>query len=604
MDTEREKLQNKLLNLKNKNHLSKEKFEKDNCENNESPNTNRMISPNFTDSVTSRSEPVSPMPGNNNETYLNVNSVNPIHYVDIIEFEKLKEDYFSLYEEKKALEIQLLDSFPYEDKYKQLVKKYNELQILYETANSKTALYYEEKLSLQDRLNKLSKENFELVTNINSLKESLNSSEKDKNGAKSKITAAHNKIKMLEKETASLRKKTQSLNFQIKDLKEKLKDRTDEKILIGKKLEDVIEEFENKLVLKENEKQKILKDSLSHLMNLIDEDKCFEFSYNINKDLIEIYFEKSKIIEVENKVSNVSNPSDVKLNTENSILYLKTNNTETLLTSPSKPQNKFSKDYIFTDNDPETCKSASGVSLQKLFSNKSRSSQKIKKNDSSNKENVNLFGNLLENNNQNKNRKILLGNLSSSKRNKKTFYSKLAADEMENLNNKKNFFINNNHYYNVNMNVNPFESIDSCIRKTNLNNNLRYILSSNNRHKKVISLGEMMGVDEDDNKDEGNSIVNNHSYGNKTHNNKSPLDLMKKLDFHDLFSISKNTSLEIIQSSKREASEVVKDKGPEVIINSSKTTIKKDKVISKCKNSEEEDPTILPYKYESILPYQ
>lgn len=470
--------------------------------------------------------------------------LNSIHK---IEFDKLKEDYFSLYEEKKYIENQLFDHIQYKSRCSELSTSINNLQIQFDQIISKSNIIQEEKISLQERFNKISKENFELVQNINGLKETLNSSEKDKNLMKTKISVSSNKIKFFEKEINSMRKKNQSMNYQIKDLKEKIKDEQDDKFLLEKRYDEQIQEMENKLMNLEGEKQKILKDSVSHLMNTLSEEQCIEFSFNKESNKIEIFFDKAKICEADNKqdnqiftnensmnnsnikISNTNNinssfkeknlmsPTSVKKLTsekENSILYLNTETTnldDINISSPlksnrnTKSLNKSRKISNNTTNKEESSSLLSSkqeitntaVSLNKLFGNTTcNNSKSSKKLIIENKENIPFF-----NPSPSPTKKIHISNLNNLSSNKKSLrpkkeFSKLDIDQINLHHTAKH--INSVQFINpFSFNTNTNSSIDNCIRKTQVQKekeSFRYVLSSTtNRHKKIISLDEALG---------------------------------------------------------------------------------------------------------------
>jgi hypothetical protein len=445
------------------------------------------------------------------------------------DLEKLKEDYFNLYEDKRTIEIRLLDCQPYEQKYKEIEELYTNLLINYEAINSKFNHVNEEKNLLHERLNKIFKENLESTQTIKSLKDSLNSSEKERNLTKTKFTESNSKTKLLEKEISVLRKKIQNSNGQIKDLKEKIKEEIDEKIFLEKRTDDIIQEFENKLAVVEAEKQKIMKDSVTHLMNSINDEKCIEFYFNKMTNKIDIYFQGEKIIDVENMSNEqnegqenqnylstncdtnyYSNSNQNPLNTEGTLIYQKTENSE----YPSSAVKLNTKGTLYTQSEDNSetnfNKGNIGVSLNKLFS-KSKSSQKsilnsnkLKMTGNGDKENDSTYiNNIIGQTATNK--KFILGHLSSSKK-KPTEYSKL----------EKGIVVPPINLFNIN----NFNTIDSCIRKTDLSNNLRYVLSSNRPVRKILSLDVAMGSDQ---RSDTESDVSEKDFG---------ISMKRKLNFY------------------------------------------------------------------------
>jgi hypothetical protein len=282
------------------------------------------------------------------------------------EFEKLKEDYFNLYEEKKFVEMQLIENSKFKVLYNEIKESLNSLQLQYDNILATSQKNSEEKNSLQDRLNKFSKDHFELVQNLSKLKETLNHSEKERNLIKTKFSAVENKNKTLEKEISMIRKKTQSLNSQIKDLREKLKEEMDDKMLLEKKYEDQIEELNNKCENLQIEKQNILKDSLSHIMMNLNDEKLIEFFYNVETNKIQIYYEKSLVTEVENKVSKVQGCKQ----TYEYSNFKECDKIQGLNNSLSPPRHRTEMKC-----EPFTEKKSNNFSLNNLFS-KSKSSKK------------------------------------------------------------------------------------------------------------------------------------------------------------------------------------------------------------------------------------
>jgi len=448
-----------------------------------------------------------------------------------LEFEKLKEDYFAICDEKRSLELLLLDYQPYERKYKELIERFSTLQVNFDSIESKCERIQEENKNLHERVNKLSKDNIESVTLLNTLKESLKISEKERNQTNSKITFSNSKIKLLEKEIINLRKKTQNFNIQIKEFKEKLKDEMDEKILMEKEAADTKQEFENKIATLELEKQKLMKDSMMQLMNGINENNTIEFHYNNLSNKIEVIYENTKILEVENmhlererereKTLSKNNYNTYMNDKELSILHLNTEEDQT--NSPLKKNKNFSiynteKGSLLGGSGYLKSKKGSHMALHKLFSKSRSSKRSYNCTDSENKENISMFGNF------NGNKIVSLSNLESSKQKQYvTEYSKLDCNTFNTINN--------------------FHTIDNCIRKTNLNN-VRYFLSSNNRHKKGLSLDEAMGQDRLDDNDNG--LDHKDSIG----------ETKKRIDFSTLEIVSQSNFIidEVRNKSKEDVS--------------------------------------------------
>lgn len=442
---------------------------------------------------------------NNNTNTINNSNVNmsksplelkkPVN-ISQRDFDKFKEDYFQLYEEKKALEGQLVDYIDLQRKYSDSNNSLISLQAEFDNINERYSSIIEEKKNFQERLNRFAKENFELMKNITNIKEALNLSEKEKNTAKNKIAIYVNKLKFLEKESGVMKKKNQSLKNQIKNLTEKIISLEEDKNRLDKRNEDNLNEFENKLAGLENEKNKMIKDSLSLLINSINDEKFLIFKYEKEGNKIQLFFEGEKIGEAEN-YGNVPEQEQCQSyrnrksqpNPYDSVLNFKGD-----FVSPSKKVEQ--KTYPLPPNP--------GFSLKQLFS-KSRSEKSYE-----NKENINNNTNHFKSKSKS-NSKLLISNLSSTANKKQRTEAKLpkikeednisSFDMPNELPNKQFTSINNNPFI-FNFNINnassyKIEKIDSCIKKTNLNDSIRYVISSsnNNRHKKVVSLEEAIGTE-------------------------------------------------------------------------------------------------------------
>lgn len=414
----------------------------------------------------------------------------------ISDFEKLKEDYFNLYEEKKQMEIQLIDHLDCPRKLLNVEENLKGVKLEVENAKKRVQKLTDENSTLQERIAKLTKENVSLTEVLKSTRDSLNICERDRINMKNKISLNQNKHKVYEKEIMNSRKKMINLNNQIKNLTMKLKEESDEKILLEKKLEDIVEEFENKIVRIETDKQKAIKDSLSTLMIYINEENCMDFIYNKKNNKIEIYFDKEKIAEVNNSDELHHYETDYSNAIQaDSVVYLKTDQTVKKILSPLKSKKKICSVYQNEDS-----KDIDQVAMKKLFSQHTYSSARSiidnsnKENIDSNTVNLNLMSSQIKLNSN--------GNSFRAKRlvRKDTFSSNKMKNMNANMNKNGNYLPTE---IKKNDGPNPFDfnfgrNLDNCIQRTNLNNSLRYVLSSSNhiRHRKMISLNIALGDDD------------------------------------------------------------------------------------------------------------
>jgi hypothetical protein len=222
--------------------------------------------------------------------------------VDFLDFEKLKEDYFNLYEEKRNLESQVVEYAEQLLGFNMLKDEFGKLKVLHDIASDKLNTTIEDKVTYHERLNKVVKENSELLQTVHNLKEHLNNSEREKNNIKTKLSTCNNKFKLIEKELNISKKKCQTLNFQIKNLTEKLNIEADERVSCAKLLDDLRHDYNNKLATLEVEKQKLTKDPFMLLMKSLEDgdNKLIELVYNNETNKIEMYWDGSKIMELDN----------------------------------------------------------------------------------------------------------------------------------------------------------------------------------------------------------------------------------------------------------------------------------------------------------------
>jgi hypothetical protein len=370
--------------------------------------------------------------------------------VDFNDFEKLKEDYFTLYEEKRVLDTQLVDYNELQQQYTLLKDSYGKLKVQYDITSEKLNHVIDEKVNYHERLNKVVRENSELLQTLHSLRESLNTSEREKNSIKNKVSQYNNKHKLIEKELNISKKKCHTLNFQIKNLTEKLNIESEDRRALEKQLEDLKDDYSNKLAILEGEKQKSLKDPFTLLMKTLEEDNSnmIELKYNSETNKIEIYFENNKVIELDN--TDKRRPL---MSIENTLHNIPTNYIKT----------ETSHSYVPTyyDNKENICsprKEGHPISLMKLFSN---SSKKSFFNSASSKHKPSIID--------------LIPTQFSNEKNPFDLDRPVSRFDTDNKNDDK---------------------LNSCIKNTALNN-MRYVFSAHpNRHRKLISLNDNLSDDE------------------------------------------------------------------------------------------------------------
>jgi hypothetical protein len=228
--------------------------------------------------------------------------------VNFCEFEKLKDDYLNLLEEKKFVDSQL-------EKLDQITKDNYDLKFQIQTSKEKINELNEklkgvniEKKSLNDRCTKTSKENSEMLIELNKLREILNHQEKEKKCVKAKLGGVNNKLKLQEKEISSLKKKHQNLHFENKNLKEKIEDELFAKNNIEKKYIEKLSYFERYIDELQNSNAKLTKENILIFLKNINENeeisRLMDFKYIPEKNLVEIYYESQKVTEITSKNMN------------------------------------------------------------------------------------------------------------------------------------------------------------------------------------------------------------------------------------------------------------------------------------------------------------
>ena len=249
-----------------------------------------------------------PLYNTNNSSEFQIAESKPIvleKTINYNDFENLREDYFNELEEKKFYKAQL-------EKFDNLLKENEELKFannnyLYKINdfNEKQTIFNEERKSFNDRCNKTSRENYEMLGELNKLREQMNSLEKEKLTLKSKLNSLNNKIKLQEKELNSMKKKNQTLNHENKNLKEKLEDELFAKNNIEKKYIDKLSHFESYIVELKNSNFNLTKENIIMSLKKLSENeefsKLIDFKYTEEKNMVELFFENIKVTEITSK---------------------------------------------------------------------------------------------------------------------------------------------------------------------------------------------------------------------------------------------------------------------------------------------------------------
>lgn len=379
--------------------------------------------------------------------------------------EKLKEEYHNLVEDKKNLELKITEFNQKEKQFAEINIKNENLNIQLEIANEKIKSLTEENKTILERNNKITFENYEITNTNNQLKESLKYLEKERLLNKNKINCNFNKVKLYEKENNASKKKLNSLNTNLKNLTAKLNTTVQEKMILEKKIEDLKQEYENKITNLMLEQQKIIKDSFLSTLNSLEEKKIpLEFFYEEEKNSLTIMLEDIVISEFTNlKMSKIDKTGKIEeLKTAEINSPKKSNSTnQSVINNIIKPENN---DAI---KSPSNRSSLMNINNKNIFNNNlnvSGSNQKNNKIDLENLLSLNkiLSGSSKKSFTNTNTKRILMSNFSSAK--------KISAfNEDNNNNNICSAFYNS---------TAPVEPFGSSATNLSVNKNMNFDLQN------------------------------------------------------------------------------------------------------------------------------
>jgi len=398
--------------------------------------------------------------------------------------EKLKEEYHNLVEDKKNMETKIAEFKQKEKEFEEISKKNENLNLQLDIANEKIKVIGEENKNFLERNNKITFENYELTNTNNQLKESLKYLEKERTQNKNKINSNFNKVKLYEKENNASKKKLNSLNLNLKNLTDKLEASVQEKNQLEKKMEDIKQEYENKITNLLLEQQKMIKDSFLTTLSSLEEKKIpLEFFYEEEKNSLTIMLEDIVISEFTNlrisKIDKNENIQGYKNHESNS--PNKKNNKQILFES-SIEHGKIPEDKNIISS-PSNRSSIMNINNKNIFNHNLQVSASDHKNPKIDIENLLSLNKILSGSSKNSfnntnTKRILLSNFSSAK--------KISAFYEENNNNMCSAFYNTtapseimNTQFNQMQNAIKNHLNGSDIKKNNDFNNFSSLLTNN-----------------------------------------------------------------------------------------------------------------------------
>jgi len=275
-------------------------------------------------------------------------------------YEKLKNDYFEVFEEKKNLENKLQELESLKVSYQELVNENMISSEKIKNLNENNSSLTNEISVLKERFKTMSSENSNLLTYVKSLKENMCKNDKEKGAFKQKATILNSKLKLHEERTDTLKKKCFDLSNQLKNLKEKYENEKLDNIQLHKQITDLKTDLENTIYKYEKEKPLLVKEAL------FSEENSLEFKYNRQTNFIEIFVENIKIAEYENKSAENTNNFLIK----KKVTPIKTTPIQECnnkLSEKNSNKNSIVKHFSINDN-----KENESLSLNKLFSTPSK----------------------------------------------------------------------------------------------------------------------------------------------------------------------------------------------------------------------------------------
>jgi len=452
--------------------------------------------------------------------------------------EKLKDEYHNLVEDKKNLENKITEFKGKEKEFDEIGKRNENLSLQLEIANEKIQCFMEEKKAMLERNNKITFENYEISNTNNQLKESLKYLEKERLLNKNKINSNFNKVKLYEKENNASKKNLNKLNINIKNLTEKLNSSLQEKLILEKRMEDLKQEYENKITNLMLEQQKIIKDSfLTTLSNLEEKKIPLEFFYEEEKNSLTIMLEDIIISEFTNlrifKKDKSGKVEDFKGIEELSPKKEIKNDPEQLNSSISS---NIRVEKIDNVNSPSNRSSIMNINNRNIFNNNnmSGSSHKNTKIDLENLLSLNkiLSGSSKKSFTNTNTKRILMSNFSSAKKisafheenNNNNVCTAFSSAPFDTFNNQiYQFALNKAHNLNGNNNIQSFSNyMTNNINKiTSTNSNMKVIPEEIYQKVQVSSSKDGINLynaslDQNSNYSKVSNITNNINY--KEHN--------------------------------------------------------------------------------------
>lgn len=337
--------------------------------------------------------------------------------------EKLKEEYHNLVEDKKNLENKIAEYVQKEKEFAEITKRNENLSLMLEIANEKTKCLEEQNKAILERNNKITFENYEITNTNNQLKESLKYLEKERLQNKNKINSNFNKVKLYEKENNASKKKLTNLNTNLKNLTDKLNASVQEKEILEKKMEDLKQEYENKITNLMLEQQKIVKDSFLTTLTSLEEKKIpLEFFYEEEKNSLTIMLEDIVISEFTNlrisKIDKAGNIQEIKTAEELSPRKATVDNQEHMNNSITSNIRLENADFV---KSPSNRSSLMNINNENIFNNNQNNSGSNHKNNKIDLESLLSLNKILSGSSKksftNTNTKrILMSNFSSAKK--------------------------------------------------------------------------------------------------------------------------------------------------------------------------------------------
>jgi hypothetical protein len=407
--------------------------------------------------------------------------------------EKLKEEYHNLVEDKKNLENKIAEFKLKKKEFSELNIKNENLSLQLDIANEKIKCLTEENKAILERNNKITFENYEITNTNNQLKESLKYLEKERLLNKNKINSNFNKVKLYEKENNASKKKLNNINTNLKNLTEKLNVSVQEKIILEKNMEDLKQEYENKITNLMLEQQKIIKDSFLTTLNSLEEKRIpLEFFYEEEKNSLTIMLEDIVISEFTNlKISKIDKSGKIEEIKTTEDLYQK----KAIPIEAEQLNNSIQLENNDIVKSPSNKSSMMNINNKNIFNNNQNVSGSNHKNNKIDLENLLSLNKILSGSSKksftNTNTKrILMSNFSSAK--------KISAFYEENNNNFCTAFYNSTMSEALNKNGNyDFQNFSNYMTNnitnfasTNFSSNMKVIPEEIDRKISLSSIKE------------------------------------------------------------------------------------------------------------------